>query len=236
MRKRLEKIAGKDKRVIIGITTGNPPYRPGAAIVEVSGNGEKTVLDLHYFHSISLPADFIKAVKALDRGAEFDREDMTGISFLLMHSLSNLVQTLLDLIQADNSDVDLIGLKCLEVSGKILPQDLTAFSEMTGNIVASKFGVVTGGEGDDYLSLNQQLFYGMVGDMVEKYGLEDDVREAVGVALLANESLFYESSKERGEEENGDEYGGRLSLQTVKRTGDRDRSLLRGQFFFPSDD
>lgn len=234
LRTRLGKIAEKENRIIVGIEPGDPPDRPGAAIVEISGSGENTILDLHYFHSIPLPGNFLRAIRALADGSEFDGEDVTGVSFLLMHSLSNLFQTLLDLIEADRSDVDLIGLRCLEVNGKILPEDLTAFSEMTGRIVASKFGLVTGENGNDYLPLNDQLFQGMVGDMVEKFGLEDEVRKAVGVALLANESLFYESSEERGDDEDTKkEHSGRLSLQTIKRTGNKGRSFLRGQFFFP---
>jgi len=228
LEKRLNTLKKMAQRTVIGIETGNTPWRLGAAVVEVSGRGDKTVLYLKGFRSYELPPELVAALETLEGGGSFDAEEKAGINFLVLHHISNLCQELVEESGIDFSGVDLIGLKCLEAGGEIFPTDPSAMSEMTGIVVASRFYIGVEGNDGEFLPVRESLLQGMVGDMVERYGLESEVREAVVVALLANESLFHERFETCQRE------GGRPTLKSAKVTGCGPEAHLCGEFFFPA--
>jgi hypothetical protein len=238
LKKRMYFLRNKKKRVIIGIETGITPGRIGAVVVEVSGSGNDTVLDLHGFRSRLFSPEVLATLDALERNEEFDTEEIAGINFLVLHDLSALCRDVLDEVGITPEGVDLIGLKCLELNGKTIPSDPSALSEMTGCIVASRFSIgVEDGYGG-FLPVKEPILQSMVEEMIDRFGLDSEVREAVGVALLANESVFHENSETLdvvGGEGRGAE---RSSLRAVKRTSSSSsgagKSCLCGEFFFPT--
>jgi hypothetical protein len=235
LKKRLEALKRKEKRLIVGIETGVTPGKLGAAVVEVSGSGDDTVLYLRGFRSTSLSPELKNAIGALDREERFDSEELAGINFLVLHNLSKLYEEVLEDAGVPADEIDCIGLSCLEVGSFAFPGDPAVFSELTNRIVASRFRIgVENGEGD-FIDVEEALLQGIVSEMIDRFGLDEEVREAVTVALLANESIFNEGLKVcRG----GDEgKKGRRSLAAVKRTGPvgaAEKTCLCGEFFFPA--
>lgn len=228
MRNRLNTLKKRTQRTVIGIETGNTHGRFGAAVVEVSGQGDKTVLYLKGFQSYELPAELETTLEAIERGDSFDAEEMAGLNFLVLHHISNLCQELVDETGIDFGSVDLIGLKCLEAGGEVFPADPSVLSEMTGIVIASRFYIGVEGEGGDFLPVKESLLQSMVGDMVERFGLDSDVREAVVVALLANESLFHERFETCKRD------GMRPTVKSAKISGCGPKAHLCGEFFFPA--
>lgn len=227
MKTRLESVNEKEKRTVIGIETGNSPGRLGAAVVDVSGMGDDTELYLRGFIDYDLPSELVAPLSTLAEGGDFDSEETAGLNFLVLHHISNLFQDLLEETELSIDEIDLIGLKCLEVGNEVFPTDPAVLSEMTGLIVASRFSIGAEGNGGELLPLREFLLQGMVGFMVEKYGLESDVREAVAVALLANESLFHEHC------ETCDTEGKRPTVKSAQSKGGDEEACLCAEFFFP---
>ena len=235
MKKRLDALRKKEKRLIVGIETGNSPGKLGAALVEVSGNGDNTVLYLRGFTSRSLNPELQAAISALEGAEKFDSEELAGINFLVLRHLSKLYEDVLDNAGLPPDDVDCIGLSCLEIGELAFPGDPAVFSELTNHVVASHFriGVENGAGG--FLAVEEALLQGIVSEMIDRFGLDEEVREAVTVALLANESLFNEGAFV---------CEGTVPAKTVKsrspRTAKRAaasgagaKPRLCGEFFFP---
>lgn len=227
MKTRLKSVNEKENRTVIGIETGNSPGRLGAVVVEVSGMGNDTELYLKGFIDYELPTELVETLGSLAEGGDFDSEETAGINFLVLHHISNLFQDLLEETELSIEEIDLIGLKCLEAGEEIFPTDPAVLSEMTGLIVASRFSIGAEGNGGELLPLREFLLQGMVGDMVEKYGLESDVREAVAVALLANESLFHEHC------ETCETDGKRPTVKSAQSKSGIEEACLCAEFFFP---
>lgn len=237
MKKRLAALKKKEKRFIIGIETGPAPGKLGAALVEVSGSGDETILYLRGFTSRSLNPELVATIGALDRNEKFDSEELAGINFLVLSHLSKLYDDVLANAAVKAEDVDCIGLSCLEVGELVFPGDPAVFSEMTNRVVASRFriGVENGAGG--FIAVEEALLQGIVGEMIDRFGLDEEVREAVAVALLANESIFHEDVSVC-EGSSGAKGKGRKSLRAIKHTGSRSaagagRACLCGEFFFP---
>jgi hypothetical protein len=236
LKKRLATLKKKEKRLIIGIETGNTPGKLGAALVEVSGSGDETILYLRGFSSRSLNPELLATIGALARNEKFDSEELAGINFLVLSHLSKLYDDVLDSAAVKPEDVDCIGLNCLEVGELAFPGDPAVFSEMTNRVVASRFRIGVENEASGFVAVEEALLQGIVGEMIERFGLEEEVREAVAVALLANESIFHEDSSV-SEGSGGAKGKGRKSLKAIKHTGASaaaaGRSCLCGEFFFP---
>jgi hypothetical protein len=236
VKKRLEALKRKEKRFIVGIETGVSRGKLGAALVEVSGSGDATVLYLRGFKSMTLNSDLVSAIDALGREESFDSEVLAGINFLVLHNLTKLYQDVLENAGVPAEDVDCIGLSCLEIGQFAFPGDPAVFSELTNHIVASRFRIgVENGDGG-FLSVEEELLQGIVSEMVDRFGLDEEVREAVTVALLANESIFNEGVSVCEATDAG-KGKGRKILRSVKRTGPpgaADRPCLCGEFFFPA--
>jgi hypothetical protein len=236
LKKRLAALKKKEKRLIIGIETGSAPGKLGAALVEVSGSGDETVLYLRGFTSRALNPELLTTIGALDRNEKFDSEELAGINFLVLSHLSKLYDDVLENAAVKPEDVDCVGLSCLEVGDLAFPGDPSVFSEMTNRVVASRFriGVENGAGG--FVPVEEALLQGIVGEMIERFGLDEEVREAVAVALLANESIFHEDVSV-SEGSAGAKGKGRKSLKAIKHTGASSaaagRSCLCGEFFFP---
>ena len=137
MEARLENLKKSRERVIVGIETGSVPGRIGAVIVEVSGSGADTILDLHSFESVELPEGLVSALEAVDGEAEIDAQEQADVNFLILHHLSTLFFDLLEAASVQAGEVDLIGMKGMEIGGMEFPDDPGALSELTGCSVAS---------------------------------------------------------------------------------------------------
>jgi len=232
----LKEIREKDNRLIVGIETGNILGNLGAAVVEVSGKGDDTLLDVYSFKSLSLPRELVATLDAFRRSEDFDSEELAGINFLLIHHINALFLGLFDDIEIDPENVDLVGLKCMEIGGRIFPEDPSVISAMTGGVVASRFRLGLENGAGQATDVNEPILRKMVGDMIEKLGLEKDAGEAVAVALLANEAVYHGST---GPKTGGIKRKSAGNRRAGKKTG---RSVpvgseiagLYGEFFFPA--
>lgn len=236
MNRSLDKLAKKEPRLIIGIETGNTPGRLGAVVVGVSGSGNDTVLDIHGFKSYPLPDELVSTLTALERGGDFDPEEIAGINFLVHHHLSALYEDVLEEVGVPADEIDLIGLKCIEIGGRVFPEDPSVLSEMANCIVASRFSIGIENHAGNQLHVNESLLRRMMGSMMERFDLDGEAREAAAVALLANEALFHENSEECIGEQTGSSTKARPSLRAVKRTSaavGEEGACLYGEFFFP---
>lgn len=237
MNRSLDKLAKKEPRLIVGIETGNTPGRLGAVVVGVSGSGDNTVLDIHGFKNYTLPAELVSTLHTLAGRDDFDPEEIAGINFLIYHHLTALYKDTLEEVGVPAEEVDLIGLKCIEIGGRIFPDDPSVFSEMTGCIVASRFSIGIENHAGDQLHVNESLLRRMMGSMMERFELDGEVREAAAVALLANEALFHENSEECIGTQSGTSSAARPTVRAVKRTGaavGEEGACLYGEFFFPA--
>ncbi len=237
LEKQIKKLKEKDNRVIIGVETGNVPGRLGAAVVEVSGKGDSTVLDLHGFKSHPVPRELQATLDAFSLTGKFDSEEVAGMNFLILHHISSLVREVVDEVGFSSEDVSLIGLQCVEAGGGTFPSDPSVLSEMTNCIVVCRFSIGDEENSSECLPVKESLLRGLVGEMMDRFGLESEVREAVAVALLANESLFHESclTCETGTGEG--EAQKRPSLKSVRRknaAAGPGAACLFGEFFFPA--
>jgi hypothetical protein len=236
LKKRLAALKKKEKRLIIGIEMGNVPGKLGAALVEVSGSGDETVLFLRGFTSRSLDPELLATIGALGRNEKFDSEELAGINFLVLNHLSKLYDAVIENAAVNPEDVDCVGLSCLEVGDLAFPADPSVFSEMTNRVVASRFRIGVESEAGGFVAVEEALLQGIVGEMVERFGLDEEVREAVAVALLANESVFHEGVSVC-EGSPGAKGKKRKSLKAIKRTASPSAaagtSCLCGEFFFP---
>ena len=233
----LSKLAKKEPRLIVGIETGNTPGRLGAVVVGVGGSGDDTVLDIHGFKSYPLPEELVSTLQALGRGNDFDPEEIAGINFLVHHHLSALYEDVLEEVGVPADEVDLIGLKCIEVGGRTFPEDPSVLSEMTDRIVVSRFSIGIVNHDGNQLHVNESLLRRMIGSMMKRFDLDGEAREAAAVALLANEAIFHENSEECAGEGEGSDTSSRPSLRAVKRTNSsvgEEGACLYGEFFFPA--
>ena len=228
MEARLENLKKSRERVIVGIETGSVPGRIGAVIVEVSGSGADTILDLHSFESVELPEGLVSALEAVDGEAEIDAQEQADVNFLILHHLSTLFFDLLEAASVQAGEVDLIGMKGMEIGGMEVPDDPGALCELTGCIVASCFRIGPERGQGSWLPGKESILKGMVEDMVEKYDLDEEVREAVAVALLANESVYHEALPPGNSDPE--------LRRTVKvQRGDDSEPALHGEFYFPAE-
>ncbi len=222
MDKRLEDIRSSESRLIVGVETGNSIGSLGASLVDVSGRGDETVLDIYTFKSRSLPRELTVALGALGSSEDFDLEEIAGINFLLIHQIHSLFQELFEDVPIDPQDVDILGIKCMELGGMKLPLDPSVLSEMTGCVVASSFRIgLENGKGP-ILDVWEPILQGMVRQMIEKLGIDPEAREAVAVALLANEAVYHESVDLSGKGKSGS-----ITLGS-------ENAGLYGDFFFPA--
>jgi hypothetical protein len=231
----LDLLRRKEKRHIVGIETGSTPGKFGAALVEVSGNGDETVLYLLGFKSASLGRELEAALEALEK-ERFDSEELAGINFLVLHHLSKLYEDVLANAGMAPQKVDLIGLKCIETGGFTFPEDPGVFSELTERVVASRFRIAMSGSKDGVIPVKGELLQGMVGDMIDRFGLDEEVREAVSVALLANESIFNQkvSFCTGVEPASKPASRGKERPATKPEVESKKKGYLCGEFFFPA--
>jgi hypothetical protein len=236
LKKRLDALRKKDKRFIVGIETGNSPGKLGAVLVEVSGSGDETVLSLRGFTSRPMNPELQAAFQALERDEKFDSEELAGINFLVLHHLSKLYEEVLENAEASPESVDCIGLSCLEVRGLAFPGDPAVFSEMTNRPVASRFRIGMHDGKGRFLDVEEPLLQGIVSEMIDRFGLDEEVREAVTVALLTNESIFNEGLSACVEKGPEARVKGRKSIRatvSVKLPSIGGKPCLCGEFFFP---
>lgn len=224
----LRRIKELDKRIIVGIETGDAPYYLAAVAAEIKGRGNETLCNLVYYSKRELPEELQKMLAAVEASGKLDLEDAAGINFLFLTNLSALYQELLEESDLAEADIDLVGLKCMEIGGQALPCDPSVFSEMIDSPVASHFSIdVEGGEGIS-LPVREALLKELVEEMIDKCDLEDDAREAMGVALLANEALYFDLSGLDGESSGQED---KAEIRVGRRSGSE--AILSGKFFFP---
>ncbi|MDD4856588.1 MAG: hypothetical protein PHD74_00625 [Candidatus Krumholzibacteria bacterium] len=235
MKKRIDALRRKEKRLIVGIETGSAPGKLGAALVEISGNGNETVLYLRGFTVRSLNEDLQTAIVAIERDEKFDSEELAGINFLVLRHLSKLYEDVLESAGVAPDEVDCIGLNCLEAGHLAFPGDPAVFSELTNCVVASNFRIGADNGDGGFVAVEQALLQGIVSDMIDRFGLDEEVREAVSIALLANESIFNAGVSVCEGELQG-KGGVAKSLKEGKRKAvpaAPGKPCLCGEFFFP---
>jgi len=229
---RLEQLRSRLSRVIVGIEAGGSGGRIGAVLVEVSGSGDDTVLDLHASHAVTLPDDLLSALASL--GGDLGADDLAKLNFLVLHHIDSVFFGLVESAAIDTGRIDLIGLKGLEAGGREIPDDPGALSEMTGCIVASCFRIGPERDVGKWLPVKESILRGMVAAMVERYDLDEIAREAVAVALLANESVYHEALDAvcpHGTQP----ARSAVATRTVRRPGEvSHEAALHGEFFFPA--
>lgn len=229
MEERLELLKKSRERVIVGIETGSVPGRMGAVIVEVRGSGADTVLDLHSFQSVDLPEGLVAALEAVDGKKAIDAQEQADVNFLILHNINTLFFDLLEAAEVEPGQVDLIGLKGMEIGLSEFPDDPGALSELTGCIVAACFRIGPDRGQGRWLPVKEAILKGMVEAMVEKYDLDEEVREAVAVALLANESVHHEAIMSKC----SDDDPSRRTIMVQR--GSEGEPVLHGEFYFPAD-
>lgn len=232
MEDRLEALRTRKSRVIVGIEAGGSGGRLGAVLVEISGNGDDTVLELHASHAAVLPAGLQSSLDSF--GERMGAGDLAQLSFLMLHQIDSVFFDLVESAGIDPERVDLIGLKGVETGGREIPDDPGALSEITGCIVASCFRIGPDRGGGHWLPVKEAILQGMVAAMVERYDLDEVAREAVAVALLANESVYHEAL------DGACPHGApvtrsAVASRTVRRAGGGPHeAALHGEFFFPA--
>jgi hypothetical protein len=235
VRKRLDPLRKKERRIIMGIETGRSPGELAAAVVEISGNGDDTMLALLGFTTRPMSRELVVALGALERREQFGSEELAGINFLVLHNLTQLYDEALETADAAGEEIDVIGLKCLEAGAYAFPTDPGILSEMTNRVVASRFRIGTDEESGDYLAVRESLLQGIVSGMIDRFSLGDEVREAVTVALLANEAIFseraYAFDPNNTNSKKGAKGGG--SVRRIGVSGSEGAACLCGEFFFP---
>lgn len=229
----IDKLRDLQSRAVVGIEAGSVEGKIGAVLAEVRGSGDDTFLDLHSYHCLDLPGDLVTSLKALASGKDMDPEDSAGINFLLLNHINSLYHELLETAGASGDDIDLIGLKGIEIAGRELPEDPGVLSEMTGTVVASCFRIGPETSPGMWLPVKESILQGLIGAMVEEKKLEPEVREAVAVALLANESVYHESLN-AGCHVEGEDDGARPSRIVRSSGSGGGEAALHGEFFFPA--
>lgn len=238
LRKRLDLLKKKDRRLIVGIETGRAPGSLGAAVVEVSGSGNDTVLSLLGFTGRGISPELQAALGALERSERFGSKELAGINFLVLHNLTKLYDDVLREADAAGDEIDVIGLECLEVGEFVFPADPGVLSEMTGRMVATRFRVGMADEEGKLVSVDEPLLQGIVSEMIDRAGLDEEARGAVTVALLANESIFSAGAWTCSAPGEGDPAAKAARKKGAAKEpgapGAEGRASLCAEFFFPA--
>lgn len=234
MEERLQALRDRHSRTIVGIETGGGPEgRIGAALVDVGGSGNETVLDLHAFRSTPICAELRAALAAFGDGGTLQAEALAQINFLILHQVNSLFFELLESTGQAVDAIDLVGLKGLEAGEREFPDDPGALSETTGCVVASCFRIGPERGGGSWLPVKEALLKGIVGAMIERGDFAAEAGDAVAVALLANESVYHEPL-DMPCQGGATRSGGQVPSRTVRRAGAAPgESVLHGEFFFP---
>lgn len=232
---KLEAIRNKEPRLIVGIETGDVPYYLAAVATEVEGLGDETVCNMIYNIRHELPEDLQRMLASLAVGDEFNGEEIAGINFLVLHNLSAMYHHLLEEAELEEGDIDLIGLKCMEIGGKVFPADPAVFSEMVNCVVASQFSIDVDGSNNLELPVREAILKELVEEMIEKCEMEEEDREALGVALLANEALYFNTPQPSRKAAAGPGgASGQTGIQKpVEGRADTGKAVLLGNFYFP---
>jgi hypothetical protein len=122
----------------------------------------------------------------------------------------------------------------MEMGGNLFPNDPTVFSGMVDHIVSSHFTIDIDGR-RKCLPVGETILKELVREMIDKFELGNEASEAVGVALLANESLYYEKVVKSQKDNLGSEevsHGVNVSMGIEVEEGNR-KTILNGKFFFP---
>ena len=219
--KDLEEFNGTESLMIAGIEPGNISGKAGAVVARLEGSGDSTVCDLLYYTNRSMPDELIKMIKSAANDSSLSAEDLAGINFLFLHYLSSLYGQIFEEADFIRDDIDLVGLKCMEVGGMKYPLEPVDFSEMIDNMVISHFSISMGDSDISKLPLEESIFRTLVAEMIQESDFEDEAYDAIGVALLANESFRNHNWKSEGKR--GVDYG-----------SGREKVVFNGELYFPS--
>ena len=219
--KDLKELYRAESLLIAGIEPGNISGKAGAVVAQLEGSGDSTVCDLIYYTNRPMPGELIRMLESAAEDKALSAEDLAGINFLFLHHLSSLYGQLFEGTDFSRDDIDLVGMKCMEISGKKYPLDPADFSEMIDNIVISHFSIGMGDSESAILPLEESIFRTLVAEMIQESDFEDEAFEAIGVALLANESFRNHDWKFEG-----------------KRGADsgrgKEKVVFKGEFYLPS--
>jgi len=230
----IDRIRGLDSRLIVGIETSNSSEHLTAIAAEVKSHGDSTIFNLLYYTKSSFPEDLQEMLRGVKEGKKLNSEETASVNFLVLHHLASLYRELLEEADLKSEDIHLVGLKCMEMGGELFPNSPTVFSGMIDHIVASHFTLDIDSR-REYLPVEETVLKELVSEMIDRFELGDEAREAIGVALLANESLYYEKIdlSKRSSTDSKERSGGVNVSKGMGAEEGNSKTILNGKFFFP---
>jgi anhydro-N-acetylmuramic acid kinase len=107
--RRLAEIAAKKKRLIIGLMSGTSADGVDAALVEIEGSADESVVELLAWQTSSYPPEVQSEVLGLSSGAACSPARLSKLNFHLGHLFADAALDLCRTVNVEISSVDLIG-------------------------------------------------------------------------------------------------------------------------------
>lgn len=99
----------KDKKFVIGLMSGTSVDGIDAAIVEITGNGLETEVDLIAFETFPFPSGVPQRILALCQPDTGRVDDICEMNFYIGHLFAEAVKHILEKSGIHSNDIDLIG-------------------------------------------------------------------------------------------------------------------------------
>jgi anhydro-N-acetylmuramic acid kinase len=106
---KLTELAAKKRRLIIGLMSGTSADGVDAALVEIEGAGNESIVDLLAWQTFAYPAGIQEEVLRLSSGANCSPGQISDLNFRLGGLFADAALGLCDSQKVDVSSVDLVG-------------------------------------------------------------------------------------------------------------------------------
>ncbi len=157
-------LSKKDKKYVIGLMSGTSLDGTDAALVEISGNGESTKIDLVGFIEYPFPEGLKQMILKNSAGESSRVDEISQLNFLISQIYADAINKLCDELNFPIGNVDLIGshgqtihhlpnrekLFGYEVASTLQIADPSVIAKLTGVITVGNFrtgDVALGGQG-----------------------------------------------------------------------------------------
>ena len=117
----------KDKKIVIGLMSGTSVDGIDAAVVEITGNGLETEVDLIAFETFPFPSGVPQRILALCQPDTGRVDDICEMNFYIGHLFAEAVKHILKKSGIHSNDIDLIGSHGQTIHH--LPGDLNTISK-----------------------------------------------------------------------------------------------------------
>ena len=107
--KKFYELLKKDKKYVIGLMSGTSVDGIDAAIVEITGYGLETTVNLIAFETFSFPPDVPQRILALCQPDTSRVDDICEMNFYIGHLFAEAVKYILQKSEMSTNDIDLIG-------------------------------------------------------------------------------------------------------------------------------